>query len=413
MSRAQTYADILLNLPVDDTLKTFMERHALPLPEGWSWNDSVQTSKGLIGLIQSHPVAAMRDRIVAGLHASTLLAHPLGKQAMFQAAHDRPSELMGLIGCKSDLQRAFWLYVHHPALFEAAAEIEYLDHHGQQAQQHDLGIKRGIQRDEASIAAFSDAIKGFYQRELGCGEVCVVNVLERARGTQLISIHAKDLATAKLEFEGSQLQRRVGSPNIHMVLEYAQATGVARTIIRGGAKYHAMLCEAFARHLLGVDADAQRIQTPRLNLTSLRLGMNIPQAIEDGFVGLQVKSVTVVSGCGRLKLECTASASSDQRCVTDLLASYFNSENPLTSGWMIQAAVLNFYLAPMQGKSRCPVVSVEVTSKGRLNLHKFDEKLRTQLEGYLVQLGILQGQQVLLPDPESAGQGVLAGGLFE
>ena len=26
----------------------------------------------------------------------------------------------------------------------------------------------------------------------------------------LISIHAKDLATAKLEFEGSQLQRRVG-----------------------------------------------------------------------------------------------------------------------------------------------------------------------------------------------------------
>ncbi|MDI9234582.1 hypothetical protein [Limnohabitans lacus] len=40
MSRAQTYADILLNLPVDDTLKTFMERHALPLPEGWSWNDS-------------------------------------------------------------------------------------------------------------------------------------------------------------------------------------------------------------------------------------------------------------------------------------------------------------------------------------------------------------------------------------
>ena len=413
MSRAQTYADILLNLPVDDTLKTFMERHALPLPEGWSWNDSVQTSKGLIGLIQSHPVAAMRDRIVAGLHASTLLAHPLGKQAMFQAAHDRPSELMGLIGCKSELQRAFWLYVHHPALFEAAAEIEYLDHHGQQAQQHDLGIKRAIQRDEASIAAFSDAIKGFYQRELGCGEVCVVNVLERARGTQLISIHAKDLATAKLEFEGSQLQRRVGSPNIHMVLEYAQATGVARTIIRGGAKYHAMLCEAFARHLLGVDADAQRIQTPRLNLTSLRMGMNIPQAIEDGFVGLQVKSVTVVSGCGRLKMECTASASSDQRCVTDLLASYFNSENPLTRGWMIQAAVLNFYLAPMQGKSRCPVVSVEVTSKGRLNLHKFDEKLRTQLEGYLVQLGILQGQQVLLPDPESAGQGVLAGGLFE
>jgi hypothetical protein len=38
---------------------------------------------------------------------------------------------------------------------------------------------------------------------------------------------------------------------------------------------------------------------------------------------------------------------------------------------------------------------VEVTSKGRLNLHKFDEKLRTQLEGYLVHLEILEPKQAL------------------
>ncbi len=415
MSRPQTYADILLHLPVDDTIKTFMERHALPLPEGWRWDDTVHTSRRLAGLIQGHPVVPKRDSIVAGLHASTLLAHPLGKQAMFQVAHDRPSELMALIACRSDLHRAFWLYVHHPALFESAAEIEYLDHHAQQAQQHDLGIKRGIQRDEASIAAFSEAIKGFYQRELGCGEVCVVNVLDRAQGTQLVSIHAKDMATAKLEFEGSQLQRRVGSPNIHMVLEYAQATGVARTIIRGGAKYHAMLCEAFARHMLGVDADAQRIQTPHLNLSTLRLGINIPQAIEDGFVGLQVKSVTVVSDCGRLKLECAASAAtagSEQRCVTDLLAEHFGEGNPLTRGWAIQAAVLNFCLAPMQGKNRRQVISVELTSKGRLNLHKFDEKLRSQLEGYLVALGILNERQVFKPDREHKAQAIATTDLF-
>lgn len=164
MSRNQTYADILLSLPVDDTLKTFIERYALPMPEGWAWSDTVQSSRHLIGLIQAHPVVAMRDRIVAGLHASILLAHPLGKQAMFQAAHDRPAELVGLIACKSDLHRALWLYVNYPALFEAAAEIEYLDHHGQQAQQHDLGLKRTIKRDDVSIAAFGDAIKGFYQR---------------------------------------------------------------------------------------------------------------------------------------------------------------------------------------------------------------------------------------------------------
>jgi len=270
VSKPLTYADILLSLPVDDTLKTFLERHALPLPAGWEWSDNTATSRRLIRLVQSHPETALRDRIVAGLHASASLAHPLGKQALFQAAHERAAELMGLIACKSDLHRAFWLYVHHPDLFDAAAEIEYLDHHEPQAQHHDLGISRPVLREEAALAAFAEAIKGFYQRELGCGEVCVVNLLERARGTQLISVHAKDLATARLEFEGSQLQRRVGSPNIHMALEYSPATGVARTIIRGGARYHAMLCDAFARHLLGANTDAQRIPAPRLDLSALR-----------------------------------------------------------------------------------------------------------------------------------------------
>ena len=395
MSKLQNYADILINLPIDETLKTFMERHALPLPEGWSWQDNTYTSRTLVKLIQSYLDTVKRDRIIAGLHASSTLAHPLGKQAMFQATHDKPSELVGLIGCKNDLHRSFWLYVNHPALFEAAAEIDYLDQHSQQAQQHDLGLRREVNRDERSITDFCDAIKVFYQRELGCGEVCVVNVLDRSQGTQLITIHAKDLATARLEFEGSQLQRRVGSPNIHMVLEYSQITGVVRTIIRGGAKYHAMLCEAFAAHMLGVSAQAQRIQRPVLDLSKLRLGMQIPQAFDDGFVGLQVKSLHLLSPCERLKIECTASGSTDRQCVTDLIGAYFQNENPLSRGWEIHAATLNLFMAPTQGKSRCPLVSVEVTSKGRLNLHKFDEKLRTQLEGYLVHLGILEPKQAL------------------
>jgi hypothetical protein len=96
-------------------------------------------------------------------------------------------------------------------------------------------------------------------------------------------------------------------------------------------------------------------------------------------------------------MECVASAVTDQRCVTELLRDCFGTDNPLTRGWAIQAATLNFYLPPEPGRSRCSVVSVEVTSRGRLNLHKFDEKLRAQLEGYLVQLGILQDLQVLKP----------------
>jgi hypothetical protein len=49
------------------------------------------------------------------------------------------------------------------------------------------------------------------------------------------------------------------------------------------------------------------------------------------------------------------------------------------------------------GKARAKVVTIEITRKGRLNLHKFDAALQSQLEGYLVALGILSKGQTLNP----------------
>jgi hypothetical protein len=302
------------------------------------------------------------------------------------------------------MHRAFWLFVHHPDLFEQAAAIEYVDSHTQQAQQHDLGIKLPVRRDAASMVAFCDAIKVFYQKELGCGEVCVAHLLDRTQGTQLVTVHAKDLAMMRLEFEGSLLQRRVGSPDIHMTLEYSDATGVVRTLIRGGAKYHEMLVHAFASHLLGVDISAQRIKPPTLDLSVLKVGFQVPQASDDGFVALQVKSITLMSPDTELKAQFTAMASSAHQCVTELIAEKLPRDNPLAHQWLVNAASIKLYYAPQPGKQRSPVVTVEVTRRGRLNLHKFDEKLRAQLEGYLVQIGILQESQILSAQVDESGE---------
>lgn len=288
----------------------YLTQQGMALPPDFDWTDDPATSKRLIEAIQAYPDSGVRDKVVAGLHVSTQLGHPRGKQAMFQAttANKNSAALVNLIGCQSDIHRAFWLFVHHLDLFEQAAEMEYVDSHTQHAQQHDLGIKVPVRRDPASMAAFGDAIKGFYQKELGCGEACVAHLLDRAQGTQLVTVHAKDLAMMRLEFDGTVLQRRVGSPNIHMTLEYSDATGVVRTLIRGGAKYHEMLAQAFACHLLGVDVAAQRIKPPTLDLSTLKLGFQVPQAAADGFVTLQVKSITLMSPDTKLKAEFTAMA---------------------------------------------------------------------------------------------------------
>ena len=400
----KTYADVLLNLPVDATLRTYLEHQGLALPADFNWADDTTTTAALIDAIQSWPDPGVRDKIVAGLQVSTQLAHPRGKQAMFQVGSQNGPVLIGLIACLSDQHRAFWLFVHHPALFEQAAEIEYVDSHVQHAQQHDLGTKVPVRRDDASMAGFCEAIKTFYKLELGCGEVCVAHILDRAQGTQLVTVHAKDLAMLRLEFEGMTLTRRVGSPNIHMVLEYSELTGVVRTIIRGGAKFHDMLAQAFTRHLLGIEVAATRIKPPTLDLSPLKLGFQVPQAAADGFVALQVKSITLMSPDTHLKAEFTAMASSEHQCVTELIAEKLPHDNPLAHHWLVNAASINLYYAPPPGKLRSPVVTVEVTRRGRLNLHKYDEKLRAQLERYLVQIGILQEKQTLSVQVEASGE---------
>jgi len=126
---------------------------------------------------------------------------------------------------------------------------------------------------------------------------------------------------------------------------------------------------------------------PTLDLSKLRLGFDFPQAINDGFSILQVKSLALLSPDNRLKLDCTAMVASDRRCVTELIQDAI--PDVISLHWTVVAAQINLYYPPEIGKSRSKVVSVEVTRKGRLNLHKFDAAMQSRLEGYLVALGVL------------------------
>lgn len=209
----------------------------------------------------------------------------------------------------------------------------------------------------------------------------------------LLSVYIKDMATLRLEFEGSPLKRRVGNPNIHMVLEYAKSTSVVRTLVRGGAKYQQMLVEAFAEHVLGVKANAHRIKSPTLDLSMLRTGFDAPEAFEDGFSMVQPKVLTLLSPDTALKIECTAMRSSQQRSIHELLKEKLPGRQD--GQWAVTAAQVNLYYPPEPGRTRSKVVTIEVTSKGRLNLHKFDAKMQAQLESYLVAVGILQKGQTL------------------
>lgn len=138
----KTFVDVMLELPVDATLRDFLTTHSLPVPDGFAWDDTPETSQLLVEAVKVWPDIAARDRMTANLMASVQLGDGAGKQAMFEAAVADGAALAGLALCASDIHRSFWLYVHHPALFERAYDFSFWEQHGQQTQQYDLGLKR-------------------------------------------------------------------------------------------------------------------------------------------------------------------------------------------------------------------------------------------------------------------------------
>ena len=389
----KTFVDVMLELPLDQTLREFLAGHGLSVPDEAALEEPVDANQALVEAVKVWVDTDARDRMVANLMASVSLGDEEGRQAMFEAAMGDPAALTGLALCQSDLQRSFWLYTHHSELFERASDFDFWAHHGSQAQQYDLDVKRTPVDAEVGMSGLCHAISAFYQRERQCGDGCVAYLVMRSPGIYLLTVHVKDLAMLRLEFEGVELKHRVGNPNIHMVLEYAQSTGVVRTLVRGGQRVQQMLVEAFAEHLLGVVANAHKIKAPSLDLSNLRTGFDVPEVFEDGFSMVQPKSLTLLSPDGDLKIECTAMHSSRQRSVHELLKEKL--PGPLEGQWVVTAAQVNLYYPPEPGRTRAKVVTIEVTSKGRLNLHKFDAKLQAQLEGYLVAVGILRKGQTL------------------
>ena len=389
----KTWIEWLHELPVDTALRDFLTAHGLTMPPDFAWTDAPETTRALIEALVNDPTGSVRDPVAAKLGAAVSLGDGRGSQAMFEVAAGHAAVLAALATCKSDAHRSFWLYTKQPALFDRAGDIDHFERQSAQAQQHDLGVKKVPDTSAAALAALRADVSAFYQREMQCGDRCKAYIVERSTGIFLLSVHIKDLPTVRLEFEGDELKRHVGNPNIHSVVEYSCVTGVSRSLAKGGAKYHQVLLKAFAEHLLHVGLEAHRLRPPTLDLSRLRFGFDVPQAQVDGFNVLQIKSITLLSPDTQLKLDCTAMASSEHRCVTELLTEKLPA--PLSEHWLITAAQINLYYPPSPGRVRPKMITVEVTRKGRLNLQKFDAGLQAQLEGYLVSLGILAPGQAL------------------
>src|SRR5574340_1579836 len=66
----KTFVDVMLELPVDATLRDFLTTHSLPVPDGFAWDDTPETSQFLVEAVKVWPDIAARDRMRSEEHTS-------------------------------------------------------------------------------------------------------------------------------------------------------------------------------------------------------------------------------------------------------------------------------------------------------------------------------------------------------
>ena len=69
----KTFVDVMLELPVDATLRDFLTSHGLPVPHGFAWDDTPETSQFLVEAISLSTLGGLAG-IAAGILTSALIA---------------------------------------------------------------------------------------------------------------------------------------------------------------------------------------------------------------------------------------------------------------------------------------------------------------------------------------------------
>jgi len=338
------------------------------------------------------------DALKAELADSAALAHEPGRHAMLDAAAGRPDVLAALRRCATDLHRSVWLYIHHRELFERAWMLDLMQAQGYSAMQYRVGAGRPC-LDDAALHALAQDASALFRRLYGRAERCVVRKCVQAPvrsfalfepALRLIIDLADDLPPwARPGRAPSGAQLRYGAPRIEVVLDFAPATGVLRVVLPGKPQCHLEIARAFERLLLRRNPRCMPALA-ELNLQVLLQRLEAPDIVRDGFVDARLVSIELSRGndattilhrppTGRAWTE-----SAREAIVRDL------GVDPIRSFWQVSAVTLALQLPDGHG-----AIDVDLRRNGRSNLYRFAVDVQARIEGYLIDLGVMDPHQAL------------------
>jgi len=401
-----SYRSFLRNLPIQSALlREFLEKRAFDPGAEFDWEtEEVKVARRLADRIAGYEPARVRDQVIADLGRVAQLADEAGDRQMRTVCGDQPTFTETFALLESPEERALWLHEHHPDKFDEAVEARFFDDRAGAASttRHDLKVKRSVDRSAEARAALEAAIAAFYRKRHGSGQGCEVEIIDRhLEGTVQVTVYVQDLSNHRAEFDEGRLRRRRSFPAIESAINYHPTTGVADTVAKGGAEFHAHLAAAFAEFLLHTRIDPERIRPRTYKLENLIHGVKLVDPASRGLECVRLKSITVIDFATGLMIPFIGIGRGNRQSVEAQIAKAFPQENPLHRNMLVVAAQISLHFFPVAGEPRRRTLVLKFGRNGQSNLDKLEEKDRRLVEPLMVEWGLVDAPPPLTPsDPE-------------
>jgi hypothetical protein len=329
--------------------------------------------------------------------ADLIRLHPLaterGRMALLNAAPDEKVRFeFGKLA--NDEERALWMLVNHPVLFREAEELLFFDYHsqGKVGRHYRTKAHLSVSRSQPDINAFIAGVCDFYRKRDGSGVCCHIEYADRhTEGSLQVSVYVQGLPNDGAEFIEGEFRRRISTPAIEAAIVYDPKAGTTSTVARGGKEVHEALREIFARSLLKIEPQFDRVVRRGFALDALRARRALPVDAAAGLKAARVRKLMLATldGTGK-RLTVEAPSGTPDTSVYDLGDEWFAEGARVFRKFTVIHATIALHFQVRSDAKRAKTINIELTKPNTSNLKNLQEGDRRIAEEHVDRWQLLE-----------------------
>lgn len=288
---------------------------------------------------------------------------------------------------KNHYEKAFWVFLNHPLVFEIACDLAYMDSLSSWSNRKvGAGLVPAVEeKDKQKLA---DSVSEFYKKQ-GRGQRCHVdNYLRQQPERHCYFVYPEDYATTELGFdEEGKFYHRLRKPAFEVIFVYRPESGILEVSAKGGKKVVEALQEIFCKTILGLDG-LPKLEKKHFDLSKLQdKTLEFVTEPADGIEKVTLRMLRLdLPGIGNRRITLEASSSNDEQPVYTLIEKALNKSNIPLDKALIAKAKIQIKFASRDGK-RSKSLLFEISGPDRCTLK--DDPIHQIAKKYIKKWGFV------------------------